>query len=47
MGLLVTSITKETCILCMTHEGHSRSHTGLSLTTMPSTPGTESPGQDP
>lgn len=47
MGLLVTSITNETWILCMTHEGHGWSHTGPCLTTMPSTPGMESPGQDP
>lgn len=43
MGLLVTSVT----IFCMPHEGHGQSHTGSCLTTMPSMPGRESPGQDP
>lgn len=43
MGLLMTFIT----ILCMPHEGHGQSHTGSCLTTTPSMPGRESPGQDP
>ena len=35
MGLLVTSVTNETWILCMTREGHGQSHPGPCLTTMP------------